>query len=54
VEPNLAVKFQNFCGEILVVESATHNVSKTLFCIKIDSLEPEISSNEIQKTREIE
>jgi hypothetical protein len=54
LEPNLTMKIQKFRGEIYIVKSATHNVSKTLSCIKIDPLEPEISSNKFQKTREIE
>ncbi len=42
------------CAVILVVESTTNNVSKTLSCIKIHPLELEISSILCQKTCEIE
>jgi hypothetical protein len=31
LEPNLATKFVKFCGEIFIIKSATHNVSKKVF-----------------------
>ncbi len=54
LEPNLAIKFHKFCAVILVVESTTNNVSKTLSWIKIHPLDLKISSIEYQKTCEIE
>ncbi len=53
LEPNLTMKFDKICGEILVVKSTTHKVSETLFCVKIYPLELEISSILCQKTCEI-
>ncbi len=42
--PNLTMKFNKICGEILVVKSTTHKVSETLSCVKIYPLELKISS----------
>jgi hypothetical protein len=53
LEPNFATNFVKFCGEIFIIKSATHKVSKTLFFIKIHPRRPEISSIEWQKTCEI-
>ncbi len=44
LEPNLTTKFNKLCAEILIIKSTTHNVSKTLSCIKIYPLELKISS----------
>ncbi len=54
LETNLTMKFHKFCAVISVVESTTHNVSKTLSCIKIEPLELAISSIEDRKTCEID
>ncbi len=44
LEPNLTMNFNKLCAEILIIKSTTHNVSKTLSCIKIYPLELKISS----------
>jgi hypothetical protein len=36
------MKFNKLCAEILIIKSTTHNVSKTLSCIKIYPLELEL------------
>jgi hypothetical protein len=53
LEPNLTMKFNNLCAEILILKSTTHNVSKTLSCIKINPLKLKISSIVRPKTCEI-
>ncbi len=53
LELNLAIKFVKFSGEIFIVKSTTHNVSKKIFFIKIHPRKPEISSIECQKSCEI-
>jgi hypothetical protein len=54
LEPNLTTKFVKFCGEIIVIKSATHNVSKKVFFIEIHPRRPKISSVECRKTCEID
>ncbi len=54
LEPNLAVKFVKFYGEIFIIKSATHNVSKNIFLIKIHQRRTKISSVEDRKTYEID
>jgi hypothetical protein len=49
LKPNLAMKFVKFSGEIFIIKSITHNVSKNIFFIKIYPRKPEISSIECQK-----
>ncbi len=39
LKSNFAMKFANLCGEIFIIKSATHNVSKKIFFIKIHPLE---------------
>jgi hypothetical protein len=53
LEPNLTMKFNKLCPEILIIKSTTNNASKTLSCIKIHPLNLKISSIECQKTCEI-
>jgi hypothetical protein len=43
------LKFVKFCDKFLIIKFTTNNVSKTLFCIKINPRRPEISSIECQK-----
>ncbi len=54
LKPNLATNFVKFSGEVFIIKSTTHNVSKKIFFIKIYTRKPEISSIECQKTCEIE
>jgi hypothetical protein len=49
LEPNLAMKFVKFSGEIFIIKSITHNVSKKIFFIKIHPRKLEKSSIEDQK-----
>ncbi len=49
LEPNLATNFVKFSGEVFIIKSTTHNVSKMIFFIKIYLQKPEISSIECQK-----
>ncbi len=53
LEPNLTMKFNKFCAEILIIKSTTQKVSKMLSCIKIYPLELKISSIVRPKTCEI-
>ncbi len=53
LEPNLTMKFNKLCAEILIIKSTTNNASKTLSCIKIYPLEQKISSIVRPKTCEI-
>ncbi len=48
------MKFHKFIAVILIVESTTNNVSKTLSWIKIHPQDLQISSIEAQKTCEID
>jgi hypothetical protein len=54
LEPKLTTKFVKFCGEIFIIKSATHNVSKKVFFIEIHPRRPKISSVESRKTCEID
>ncbi len=42
--PNLTMKFNKICGEILIVKSTNHKISEMLSCVKIYSLGLKISS----------
>ncbi len=50
----MATKFVKFCGEIFIIKSATHNVSKKVLFIEIHPRRPKISSVECRKTCEID
>ncbi len=49
---NFNAKFYKFQKQISVVKSTTNNLSKTLFCIKIDQQMAELSPKEYWKTCE--
>jgi hypothetical protein len=53
LEPNLTMKLNKLCAEILIIKSTTHKAFKTLSCIKIYPLELKISLIVLPKTCEI-